>query len=164
MMLTISKWLATWFGIGFLRPAPGTWGTIGSLPLVFLFAKMGYLFYMIATLILLFIGIWASEYYEQSINKHDSKEIVIDEVVGFLIAMTWIPLTWQSLLAGFVIFRTLDVTKPFPIRWLDSSVKGGMGVMMDDVAAGLVTNIILQAMLTYTTWFGTQIIHVHTGL
>ena len=80
-----------------------------------------------------------------------------DEVVGFLITMVWLPLTWQSLLLGFVLFRFFDIVKPPPIRQLDQHVKGGFGVMIDDIAAGLISSVILQIIYTQTSWLGVQI-------
>jgi phosphatidylglycerophosphatase A len=97
------------------------------------------------------------------VHTHDSKEIVIDEVVGFLITMTWLPLTWQSLVAGFVVFRFLDIVKPPPIRQLDRKVPGGFGVMVDDVAAGIIGSILLQFVYNHTNWLGVQISNLTAG-
>jgi phosphatidylglycerophosphatase A len=83
---------------------------------------------------------------------------VIDEVIGFLITMTWLPMTWQAYLAGFLLFRVLDIFKPFPIGYLDEKVPGGLGVVADDVAAGMIANIILQVVLVKTAWLGMQIL------
>ncbi len=80
-------------------------------------------------------------------DVHDSQEVVIDEVVGYLVAFTWLPMNWTSVVTAFVLFRALDIVKPFPISWLDRKVKGGLGTVVDDLAAGLVANIILQAVL-----------------
>jgi phosphatidylglycerophosphatase A len=75
-------------------------------------------------------------------------------VVGYVIAMTWLPLTWQSFLAAFVVFRFFDILKPGPIRRIDQRVKGGLGTVLDDVAAGLVSSVILQVLLRETHWLG----------
>jgi phosphatidylglycerophosphatase A len=112
---------------------------------------------MIVTLILFPIGIMAAQAYEAQSATHDAKEIVIDEVVGFLITMTWLPMTWQSVVLGFVIFRFLDIVKPPPIRQFDRKVPGGLGVMLDDVAAGIIGSILMQLIYTQTNWLGTQI-------
>lgn len=149
--------LATFFGSGKLPKSPGTWGTIATIPLWYLLAKnLHVVTYMIVTLLLCVAAILIAQAYENMTNTHDSKEIVIDEVVGFLITMTWLPMTWQSLVAGFVLFRLIDITKPPPIRQLDQKVKGGVGVVIDDIAAGVVCNIILQMVYTYTPWLGAQ--------
>lgn len=148
--------LATFFGAGKLPKSPGTWGTLATIPLWYLLAQLHALPYMIVVLLLCVAAILIAQAYENMMGTHDSKEIVIDEVVGFLITMTWLPLTWQSLLAGFVLFRIVDIVKPPPIRQLDQKVKGGMGVVIDDIAAGIVCNIILQLIYTQTNWLGAQ--------
>lgn len=138
--------------IGHLPKAPGTFGTIAAVPIALLLARLGPNFYLVATTVLILFSIWISELHERNLGAHDSKTIVIDEVVGFLVAFTWLPMTWRSCLAAFVLFRVFDVLKPYPISVLDRRVKGGLGVVVDDLAAGLATNIILQIVLYQTTW------------
>ncbi len=113
---------------------------------------------MTVTFIIVLLGIFVAQVFEKHADQHDSKEIVIDEVAGFLIAMTWLPPTWQSLVAGFLLFRFFDIVKPPPIRQIDQRMQGGIGVMADDVAAGLIVNLILQVVYTHTGWLGAQII------
>lgn len=148
--------LATFFGVGRLPKGPGTWGTLATIPLAVLLAWLGPIWHMLFVIALLPISIVSAELYERQKGSHDAKEIVIDEVVGFLIAMTWLPFTWQSFVAGFLLFRALDILKPFPISVLDRKVKGGFGVVVDDVAAGLIANILLQLVVTHTMWLGVQ--------
>lgn len=148
--------LATFFGVGRLPKGPGTWGTLATIPLAVLLGWWGPLWHMLVVLLLLPLSIVSAEAYEKQASRHDAKEIVIDEVVGYLIAVTWLPFTWQSFAAGFVVFRILDILKPFPISVLDQKVKGGLGVVVDDVAAGLITNVILQVVVTQTMWLGVQ--------
>ena len=148
---------ATFFFVGRISKAPGTWGTLAAIPLWYFLAQLSPLIYMSVVFILLFLGILVCQLYEKNKGTHDSKEIVIDEVVGFLITMTWLPLTWQSLVVGFILFRFFDIVKPPPIRQLDQKVKGGVGVMIDDVAAGIVSNVILQIIYNQTFWLGAQI-------
>ncbi len=112
---------------------------------------------MVVTLLLFPLGVMAAQAYEAQSNSHDAKEIVIDEVVGFLITMTWLPMTWQSVVLGFLLFRFFDIVKPPPIRQLDRKVPGGLGVMIDDVAAGFISSLILQTIYTQTSWLGVQI-------
>lgn len=149
---------ATLFGLGLNKKAPGTWGTLATIPLAVFLVAMGPLFHMASIILLLPMAILACEFYEQSHNKHDAKEIIIDEVLGFLITMTWLPMTWQSFVAGFILFRFLDIVKPFPIGYLDKKIPGGLGVVVDDIAAGIIANVILQQILTHTPWLGTQIL------
>jgi phosphatidylglycerophosphatase A len=148
--------LATFFGVGKLPKGPGTWGTLATIPLVILLSKAGPLVYMTFTVLLVPLGIIAAEIYTREHNVKDAPEIVIDEVIGFLIAMTWIPQTWQAYFAGFVLFRFLDILKPPPIRYFDKRVPGGLGVVMDDVVAGIMANIFLQVIYAQTPWLGIQ--------
>lgn len=150
--------IATFFYIGKVKKAPGTVATLATIPLVYLLAQTNGLIYMFACMVLFPIAILAAELHDKSVGQHDSSEIVIDEVLGFLITMTWLPITWQSMLIGFFLFRLLDILKPFPIGYIDKKVHGGLGVIADDVVAGIVANIILQVMLTKTNWLGTQAI------
>ena len=136
-------------------------GTIATIPLVLLLSHFGVFVYMGFTILLLPVGIMAAEFYEQDKGGHDHKEIVIDEVLGFLITMLWLPMTWQAILIGFVVFRVLDITKPLFIGYLDKKIQGGLGVMVDDVAAGIVASIIMQALYTYTNVLGSQMVIVH---
>lgn len=149
--------IATMFGIGKLPRAPGTWGSLATLPLCFLLLKLGPLFYMGITLALVILAIVAAEHYERQADHHDSKEIVIDECVGMLITMTWLPITWQSFALGFLLFRFFDVFKPFPISYFDRKVPGGFGVVADDIVAGILSSILLQMILHKTAWLGVQI-------
>lgn len=156
--------IATFFKIGKVKFAPGTVATIATIPLWWLLATYaGPIWYMVITILLVPVGILAAQAYEADSQTHDSKEIVIDEVVGFLITMTWLPMTWQSLVFGFCLFRFFDIVKPPPIRQLDRKVPGGLGVMLDDIAAGLISSVILQTLYNQTNWLGVQISTLTTG-
>jgi phosphatidylglycerophosphatase A len=150
--------LATVFGCGYSKKAPGTMGSLAALPFAALVALAGPYFYMAITILLFPIGLWAAEMYERTQSEHDSQEIVIDEVLGQMIALVWLPLTWQSWLAGFILFRFFDILKPFPISWMDKNIKGGLGVIADDVAAGIAASLILQLVYTHTNWLGAQLL------
>ncbi|WP_246845288.1 phosphatidylglycerophosphatase A [Bdellovibrio sp. NC01] len=152
------KLVATFFGVGLSPKAPGTVATVATIPLVLLLNWAGPIPYMLVTIALIPIGIIAAQIYEQDKGSHDAKEIVIDEVVGFLITMVWLPLTWQAILIGFVLFRLLDITKPLFIGYLDKKIQGGLGVMMDDVAAGIIASLVMQLLFTHTNWLGSQIL------
>jgi phosphatidylglycerophosphatase A len=148
--------LATMFGIGKVPKGSGTLASLVTLPIAWGLSKSGPLIYMAIVVLLAPIGIWASEAYEKKSGTHDSSEIVIDEFVGMLITMTWLPWTWQSILLGFALFRILDIFKPFPIGFLDQKMPGGAGVMADDIAAGMIANLILQIIYVKTAWLGMQ--------
>lgn len=125
-----------------------------AIPIAFLVARGGPNFYLAATAILIGFSIWVSEIHERSLGTHDSKEIVIDEVVGYLVAFAWLPMTWMSFAAAFIVFRFFDILKPYPISVLDRRVQGGLGVVVDDLAAGLISNLILQFIASRTLWLG----------
>lgn len=141
------KMFVTFFGLGLSPKAPGTVGTLGAVVLAFFFLQWSWLYQAILICVLAVAGIIACQKYEDTYEVHDAGEMVIDEVVGYLISIFWLPLTWQTLLLGFVIFRFLDITKPLVIGMADRKLKGGLGVMADDILAGIVTSIFLQFLL-----------------
>ena len=142
--------LALGLGSGLSPKAPGTAGTLVAIPLVLALQQASLMIYGLATLLVTVIGIWICNYTSRKLGVHDHPGIVIDEVAGFLITMIAVPQGWQWLLAGFMLFRFFDALKPWPISWLDKHVAGGFGIMIDDVAAGLVSLALLQ---TYNHWF-----------
>ena len=144
---TVVECFAQWFGLGRLPFSPGTFGTLGAIPLVYALAGLGPLPYMIATFAFIFFAMWISHLYEKIHGEHDSSKIVIDEVAGFLVAMTLVPFTWANVAITFALFRFFDIVKPGPIRILDRRMTGGFGTVIDDVAAGLVVNILMQVWL-----------------
>ncbi len=153
-----AKIIATFFAVGLSKKAPGTMGTLAAVPLAVLLLWAGPLWMMAFILFLLPVAIYAADIHQKNLAVEDPQEIVIDEVFGFLIAMTWLPMTWQSFTFGFCLFRLLDIWKPFPIGYLDKHVGGGFGVMADDIAAGLIANVILQVIYTKTMWLGVQVL------
>jgi phosphatidylglycerophosphatase A len=148
---------ATFFYAGKIPKAPGTFGTLATIPLWYAMTLLGSLWYMVLTIVIVIFGIFIAEAYERTLNVHDSKMIVIDEVAGFLITMVWLPVTWQSVVFGFILFRFLDIVKPPPIKQLDQKIQGGLGVMLDDVVAGIIASLILQTLYNKTSWLGAQI-------
>lgn len=148
--------LATFFYLGKAPLMPGTVGTLGAIPLVIIFNQAGIHAYTIMTFIFVLLGVRVTDQYESAVQDHDSKEIVIDEVAGYLLAMFWLPHTWQAFLYSFLLFRFLDIVKPFPMNYLDRRIQGGFGVMVDDLAAGVITNLALQIVFTQTDWLGVQ--------
>ena len=137
--------IALGLGSGLSPKAPGTAGTLMSIPLYLLIQDLPLLVYAIITLSITLLGIWICSYSSNKLGVHDHPAIVIDEVAGFLITMFAVPTGWQWILAGFVLFRFFDALKPWPISWLDKNINGGFGIMIDDVAAGLVSMSLLQA-------------------
>lgn len=138
-------WLATWFGSGLAPKASGTAGTIVALPFAWLIKSYyGNIGLFIAAIIIFFVGWWASnEYMKYYPEKHDPKQIVVDEVAGIWLLLSILPNTWQGYLVGFVVFRFFDVLKPYPISLADRKIKGGFGVMFDDILAAIYPYIIV---------------------
>jgi phosphatidylglycerophosphatase A len=141
--------IATFFNIGKSPKAPGTVATLATIPLFILMSRLSDVTYLVSVFAIIILGIFAAQAYESVATEHDSKEIVIDEVAGFLITMALVPCTWKSIVLGFALFRLFDILKPWPISVLDQKVKGGVGVMVDDIAAGIAASILLQLVLNY---------------
>lgn len=153
--MRFSDVIATCGGLGLSPYAPGTVGSALALPLILVALPVGLELQLVALLALLAIGVWASEQRGQQLQQDDASSIVIDEFVGqwltALVAMALLPTLQGSplfLLVAFVCFRVFDIAKPWPISWCDRSVKGGFGVMLDDlvaaVPAGLLTALIMM--------------------
>jgi phosphatidylglycerophosphatase A len=140
----VIKALATGFGFGLAPFAPGTFGTLVAIPIFWFLQMKGPITYMLMTLLFTIFACAIAELAGPLLGETDSPNIVIDEIVGFLITMTWLPRTWQALLSGFILFRILDIIKPGPIRYVEKKIKGGIGVVADDVLAGIIANILLQ--------------------
>ncbi len=129
--------VATWFGCGLTRPAPGTVGTLGAIPLYLLAARWGHGGVALAAAVVTGVGVWAATVVERHLGQKDPQVVVVDEVAGFLVTMLPAAPTWRSVAAGFVVFRLLDTLKPWPIRRFEA-LEGGWGIVLDDVAAGVV--------------------------
>ena len=140
-------WLASWFGAGLSPLAPGTAGTLAAIPLWWVMAT--YLEapgYVLATVLLLALGVLAATRVSAAAGLKDPGVVVIDEVVGFLVTMTLVAPTFRALVLGFLVFRTLDVFKPMGIRQLER-MPGGLGIVMDDFAAGVMGNLIVRLVI-----------------
>ena len=132
-----SHLLAFGFGSGLAPFAPGTFGTVVGIPFFILFSQVSLPFYLLLTIAMFLVGVRVCERCSRDLGVHDHSGIVWDEIVGFLVTMIAVPFEWQWLLSGFLLFRLFDILKPWPIRWLDRRVKGGFGIMVDDLVAGL---------------------------
>lgn len=135
--------LACGLGTGAIPIAPGTFGTLLAVPLYWFMQPLSLVWYIGLTGLLFVVGIWLCGYTANKLGVHDHGGIVWDEVVGYLITMTFAPAGWEWIVLGFLLFRLFDILKPFPIRWLDQHVSGGFGIMVDDVLAGVYSMIFL---------------------
>ena len=138
--------LATWFWIGLAPKAPGTWGSLAALPLAWLIQHFGGPVALAAfCLAVTAIGIWAAGHHCTRLETHDPGEIVIDEVAGQSIACLLLPTEhWSLYVAAFALFRFFDIVKPWPISLLDRHGRGGLRVMQDDLAAGLLVCVLMH--------------------
>jgi phosphatidylglycerophosphatase A len=136
--------VATFFGAGYSPVAPGTVGSLAALPLAFALLHMDILIATLIVIGLYFLGLWSANHLEKVSGQHDAQMIVIDEVVG--VCVSALLLGWWLvgaadpyllLLLSFFSFRLFDVVKPWPISWIDRTVGGGVGVMIDDLVAAL---------------------------
>jgi phosphatidylglycerophosphatase A len=135
--------LAFGFGSGLVKKAPGTMGTIAAIPVYLLCVQFNFWIYTFLTIVATVAGVWICDVAAKKLDEHDFGGIVWDEVAGYLITMLFVPFSWQALLAGFVLFRIFDILKPQPIKWVDAKVSGGLGIMLDDVLAGIFAGVVL---------------------
>lgn len=138
--------LAFGFGSGLSPKAPGTAGTLLAIPLFLLLCQLPLLHYLLAVSVAALAGIYLCGKTARDLGVHDHSGIVWDEFVGYWITMAALPVNAFTLIAGFALFRLFDIWKPFPINWLDRRVKGGFGIMIDDVLAGLLAWLCLYSL------------------
>lgn len=141
--------LATFVGVGKAPKAPGTWGSLVGAGLYYLFPSAD----LFLLLFSFFVGWWASNKYEEISGKHDASEIIIDEVAGqvltLMIMSAFVGFGLFGCLVGFAMFRVFDILKPWPISWFDKNVKGGLGVMLDDIVAAIPAGLLSVLILSF---------------
>ncbi len=138
--------LATGCFIGNIPFAPGTFGTILGLPLCFLLSRTNFSIAVLLTAIFIIFAIFIAHDAEKILKKNDPGCIVVDEIVGLMVALFGLPFNAVYALAGFAIFRFFDILKPFPIRLIERKLSGGTAIVMDDVVAGIFSNIVLRVL------------------
>ena len=143
------NWLAFGFGSGLAAKAPGTFGTIACIPIYWLMADLNLSTYVAVCLLICVSGIYIWQHPAKHLETHDHPGIVWDEFAGLLIALIAVPFSWTNLLIAFLLFRVFDIFKPWPISWLDKKVSGGLGIMLDDIVAGLFALICMHTMLYF---------------
>ena len=141
------QFLAFGFGSGLAPRAPGTAGTLVAVPLYWLIADWSLAWYSVFLVAATIAGIWICGAASRELKVHDHPGIVWDEFVGYWITMWAVPAEWVWMLAGFVVFRVFDIVKPWPISHLDRTVKGGFGIMIDDIIAGIMACVTLHVAL-----------------
>ena len=133
--------------LGYFPWASGTVGTIAGVLIFLIYSLFPPLIYLLSTAALFALACWASERAEVILGQKDSPKIVIDEVVGYLITMAFLPCTLTTLAAGFLFFRVFDIIKPPPAGAINRRMRGGVAVVLDDVAAGIYANILLRLVI-----------------
>ncbi len=141
--------LAFGFGSGLSPKAPGTMGTLAVIPFYYYASALSFEYYLALCLFVSLIGIYICGKSAKLLKAHDHPGIVWDEFAGFLITMIAVPLSWQNIILGFILFRIFDIFKPWPISWLDKHVDGGLGIMLDDIVAGLFSLACLHLVINY---------------
>ena len=152
-MTWLHKAIATVLGLGYAPKGPGTFGTLGGVIFLGILLHFDIPFSLLAlaiTILITFIlGVISTNHLIPDWGE-DPQRVVMDEFVGYLITMILVPLSWTNILLGFILFRFFDILKPLGIRAIDTKVKGGMGVMLDDVLAGIYALIVMHIYLYFT--------------
>lgn len=141
--------IATGCYSGYLPKAPGTWGSLVGLALFFVLQMLSLPVYLAVVAAIFLIGIFAAGEAEKIMDNRDPGIVVIDEIVGMLITMIAVPATPLAMVSGFILFRIFDILKPFPIRLVDQRFHGGLGIMLDDVLAGIYSLIVLHLVIRF---------------
>ncbi len=148
-----NHFLAFGFGSGLLPKAPGTYGTLAAIPVYLIIQELPLESYLLFITISAILGIWLCSTASKALQLHDHPGIVWDEFVGFWITMIAAPPGWLWIAVGFILFRLFDIWKPWPIRVLDRHIHGGLGIMLDDIVAGIFACIALHSIYWITITF-----------
>ncbi|KEY60572.1 phosphatidylglycerophosphatase A [Serratia sp. DD3] len=142
--------LATGFGSGLSPIMPGTMGSIAAIPFWLLLIQLPWPLYLLVLIFSSGIGIYLCHKTSKDMQVDDHGSIVWDEFVGMWITLMMLPVhNWQWVISGFVVFRILDIWKPWPIRWFDRNLHGGLGIMIDDIIAGVLAAVVIYLMGYY---------------
>ena len=141
----VSFFLATGGMVGLIPVAPGTFGSVVGLGVVYLFSGLDFSLAFVSTIILFFVAVKVAGDAEKALQRKDPGAIVIDEIAGMAVTLLGLPFSASIAVAGFVVFRVLDIFKPPPIRNVERRFSGGFGIVIDDVVAGIIGNLVLRA-------------------
>lgn len=144
------QWLAFGFGSGLFPKAPGTYGTLAAIPFYWFMQDLSAPAYAAILCASFLLGIYICDLSARALDTHDHPGIVWDEMVGYWLTMFLAPAGWQWIVLGFFLFRLFDIFKPWPISWFDRRVKGGFGIMLDDIVAAAYAFVALQAIVYLT--------------
>jgi phosphatidylglycerophosphatase A len=144
--------IAVGFGSGLAKKAPGTMGTLAALPIVAVMNLMPIPWYILWTLLFFLLGIYVCGKTARDLEIHDHPGLVWDEFVGLMFSCIALPSGWFWLFVAFVLFRAFDIFKPYPINLIDTHMKGGLGIMLDDLVAGAMTFISVQTLYGIWSW------------
>lgn len=147
----LSKSISTLGFIGYLPFAPGTFGTLAGL-IVMVLLKPSLPLHIALTVFSIIIGIISSDHAEKLFKQKDSGHIVIDEFAGYIVSLLFLPLSLGYMLSAFILFRFFDIIKPPPLKRLAYGLRGGFGIMADDIGAGVYTNVVLQLWRLFEPW------------
>ena len=142
--------VSSWFGVGLLPVAPGTFASLAGLPLVVFNSHAAQPIAAIFVLCFIAFAIWASGLTQKLLGCMDPPQVVIDEVGGTLVALFGVPVSWLTFSLGFLLFRIFDIVKPFPVNRVEA-LKGGKGIVLDDLLAGIYANLCLRFVLFLIT-------------
>lgn len=146
-MRSLDVFFALGFGSGLSPFFPGTCGTIVAIPIYLLLHFLPTTAYIISVALLFIVGIRICSTTAKKLKVHDHPGIVWDEIVGFLITMTFAPFSWKWIVLGFILFRIFDIVKPWPIRCADKNLSSGFGIMADDLLAAVYALLVLQLII-----------------
>ncbi|MBY0385679.1 phosphatidylglycerophosphatase A [bacterium] len=150
ILFSASAFLVKGLGTGYSPWMPGTCGSVLGILLAYFISIFGLSIYqqIVLALLLTIISWLLIWYYEKKSHKHDDQQVVIDEIVGMMICLVGVPFSFRTFAAGFLIFRILDIAKPFPVGWIDRKVPGAAGTLFDDVVAGIIGCVFLHWILS----------------
>ncbi len=149
MLHRIMLLLATNFGLGYSRKAPGTVGTLAGIPVFYVVASCPAGIAILLWGAIMVVAFWSAAVAGRHFGVVDDGRIVIDELVGYLTTVLLLPFSWSTALLAFILFRFFDIVKVFPANWFDTKVKNGYGVVLDDVVAGIYAAIVLRFCLYF---------------
>ena len=143
-----SKTLATFFGVGLIPFAPGTFGSLAAIPFAWVIISItNHHILLIVNIFLFILGVYAASIYSNKLKLKDPSSIVIDEVVGICLVLSFIPKNIYLFVLAFIIFRFFDIFKPWPIYIADKKIHGGFGIMIDDIIAAIYTLLLVKIIL-----------------